>query len=283
MKKSASIWLVTNAASGSNNPEALAALERAARDAGISIGRTIHFPADELPSAAGLDDAGIETVAVFAGDGTVNALIRSLYGWEGAVLVLPGGTKNLLFHRLHGQRELSEIFRALARGETQRSRPGIVRCPQGDGLAGLMAGPGTAWYDVREAMRQADLAAVASGAAQAIGASLAAPMIACSDPALGRKEGYPLIMLTPRDDGFAVDAYHAETVQDFLAQGLALLRREFRDGPSERLGIVPEIELASVSGDPLGLLIDGEKVDCAAKERFRLVPCEVDLLSTESS
>ncbi|OJW70813.1 MAG: hypothetical protein BGO57_16030 [Sphingomonadales bacterium 63-6] len=283
MKKSASIWLVTNATSGSNNPEALAALEKAARDAGISIERTIHFPDDDLPSATELDDAGVDTVAVFGGDGTVNALIRSLYGWRGAVLVLPGGTKNLLFHRLHGQRDLGEIFRALALGEVRRSRPGIVRCPQGDGLAGLMAGPGTAWYDVREAMRQADLAAVASGAAQAIGASLAAPMIACSDPALGRKEGYPLIMLTPHDDGFVVDAYHAETVQDFLAQGLALLRREFRDGPSECLGIVPEIELASVSGDPLGLLIDGEKVDCAAKERFTLVPCEVDLLSTEES
>ncbi|HZF46824.1 MAG TPA: diacylglycerol kinase family protein [Sphingomonadaceae bacterium] len=283
MKKSASIWLVTNAASGSNNPEALAALEKAAGDAGISIERTLHFPAAELPSAAELDEAGIETVAVFAGDGTVNALIRSLYGWGGAVLVLPGGTKNLLFHRLHGQRSLGEIFGALARRKAKRVRPGIVRCPQGDGLAGLMAGPGTAWYDVREAMRQADLAAVASGTAQAIGATLAAPMIACSDPALGRKEGYPLIMLTPRDDGFAVDAYHAETVQDFLAQGLALLRREFRDGPSDRLGVVPEIELASVLGETLGLLIDGEKVDCAAKVRFRLVPCEVDLLSTEAS
>ncbi|MCB5425401.1 diacylglycerol kinase [Altererythrobacter sp. CC-YST694] len=283
MKKSAPIWLVTNAASGSNNPEALAGLEKAAQEAGINIERTIHFPADELPSAAELDAAGLEVVAVFAGDGTVNALIRSLYGWGGAVLVLPGGTKNLLFHRLHGQREPREIFAALALEEARRVRPGIIRCPQGDGLAGLMAGPGTAWYDVREAMRQADLAAMASGTAQAIGATLAAPMIACSDPALGRKEGYPLIMLTPQSGGFVVDAYHAETVQDYLAQGLALLRREFRDGPSDRLGLVPEIELASVSGEPLGLLIDGEKVDCAARVRFRLVPCEVDLLSTETS
>ncbi|OYX61860.1 MAG: hypothetical protein B7Y88_14955, partial [Sphingomonadales bacterium 32-64-17] len=278
---SLSIWLVTNAASGSNGKDKLAALAKAAEGAGVVFSRTIHFPEDDLPTAAELDGAGIKIVAVYAGDGTVNALVTSLYGWSGSVLVLPGGTKNLLFHRLHGQRDVSEVLAALVRGMARTVRPGVVRCPQGDGLAGLMAGPGTAWYDVREAMRKADLAAVASGTAQAIEASVAAPMITCVDPKLGRPEGYPLIMLTPRENGFAVDAYYAETVQDYLVQGLALLRREFRDGPSELLGVVAELELASVAGDPLGLLIDGEKADCGPRVCFTLVPCEVDLLATE--
>lgn len=283
MSKHTPFWLVTNAASGSNSKLGLAALHKAAGKAGIAFDRTFHFPDDALPTAAQLDRAGVEVLAVFAGDGTVNALVRSLYGWDGAVLVLPGGTKNLLFHRLHGQQDIAAVLGAVARGAARRVRPGIVRCPQGDGLAGLMSGPGTAWYDVREAMRKADLAAVASGTAQAIEASVAAPMIACTDPPLGRREGYPLIMLTPRDDGFAVEAYYAETVQDYLVQGLALLRREFRDGPSELLGVVRQVELACVSGDPFGLLIDGEKVDCGAAVRFTLVPCEVDLLATDPS
>ncbi|HTN14972.1 MAG TPA: diacylglycerol kinase family protein [Sphingomonadaceae bacterium] len=283
MAKRIPFWLVTNAASGSNGQHGLARLKKAAKKADITFERTIHFPEETLPSAAELDRAGVETLAVFAGDGTVNALIRSLYGWGGSVLVLPGGTKNLLFHRLHGKRDIADVLEAVAHGAARRIRPDIVRCPQGDGLAGLMAGPGTAWYDVREAMREADFAAVASGTAQAIEASVAAPMIACIDPLLGRPEGYPLIMLTPGDDGFAVDAYYAETVQDFLVQGLALLRREFRDGPNERLGVVRELELACVTGDPFGLLIDGEKVDCGAKVRFALVPCEVDLLATAAS
>ncbi|KPL69102.1 diacylglycerol kinase [Erythrobacter sp. SG61-1L] len=283
MTKPLLIWLVTNAASGSNGKDRLAALEKDAEAAGIEFARTIHFPEESLPRPADLDAAGVEIIAVFAGDGTVNAVVTSLYGWGGSVLVLPGGTKNLLFHRLHGQQDLADVFEGVVEGRARRVRPGIVRCAQGDGLAGLMAGPGTAWYDVREAMRNADLAAVASGTAQAIEASVAAPMIACTDPRLGRPEGYPLIMLTPHDNGFAVDAYYAETVQDFLVQGLALLRREFRDGPSELLGVVPELKLASVSGDPLGLLIDGEKVDCGSKVRFTLVPCEVDLLATGPS
>ena len=32
------------------------------------------------------------------------------------MLVLPGGTMNLLYHRLHGERTLEEVVAAVARG-----------------------------------------------------------------------------------------------------------------------------------------------------------------------
>jgi hypothetical protein len=276
------VCLVTNAASGSNQESARLALEQALGEAGLRIARQVSFPDEPLPSAAELDAASIDCVAVFAGDGTANALVTSLYGWGGAVLVLPGGTMNLLYHRLHGEREVAEVLEAAVAGKARRRRPGILRCDNGDGLSGVMAGPGIEWNKVREALRNTDIAGVAAGTAQALGKSVAAPMIACSDPPLGRAEGYPLIMLTPGRSGFAVDAYHAETLEDYLAQGLALLRRNFREGPHETIGNVGELTITNVSGEPVGLLVDGEAADAGSAIRFVLAPCEVDLLATQA-
>lgn len=275
-----SLWLVINAASGSNEEDSAARLEECCARSGIRIERILRFPDDDLPSAQVLDAAGMPLVAVFAGDGTVNTLITSLYGWGGAVLVLPGGTKNLLFRRLHGERRAQEVLDAVAAGAVRRHRPPVIRCERGDGLGGVMAGPGTAWADVREAMRRADLAAMASGAAHAIEQSLAAPTIVCRDPALGREEGYPLLELTPGETGFAVDAYYSETVADYLAQGLALLKFDFREGPSDRLGEPVRLTVENRASQPIGLLIDGEPAEGGPQVRFELAACEVDLLAT---
>jgi hypothetical protein len=272
------IWLVRNEASGSNGAQALAALEVCCGKAGLRIRRQICFPDEDLPSAAELDSAGIGLVAVFSGDGTVNALVAHLAGWGGEVLILPGGTMNLLYHRLHGEREMEEVVRLAVAGEAVARRPGVIRCPQGTAFADLLAGPGTSWHDVREAMREADVLAVADNAAHALEETLAEPGIACRE--VGRRQGYPLVMLTPHDAGIEVSGFHAETPGEYFAQGWALLRRNFREGPHDALGLLPQVTLASTDGTPFGLLLDGEKAEAPGAERFVLARCEVDLLAT---
>lgn len=274
------IWLVVNEASGSNDEEAHAELEQCCGSAGFVVERTIRFPDEPLPGPDALDDAGTALLAVFAGDGTVNSVIGALAGWGGAVLVLPGGTMNLLYHRLHGARGMDEVARIAAAGEAKRCRPPVIGCRQGTALADLLAGPGTSWYDVREALRSADVVAAADSAAHAMGETLAAPGIACRNPPLGRAEGYPLVMLTPAEDGIRISGFHAETPADYLKEGWALFRHRFREGPHDDLGLVEQITLASSEGEPFGILLDGERSEAAAEEVFRLVPCEVDLLAT---
>jgi hypothetical protein len=274
------IWLVVNDASGSNDEQAVAALEESCGGAGLALERVVRFPEQPLPTPAGLDDAGIELVGVFAGDGTVNALVNRLAGWGGAALVLPGGTMNLLFHRLHGERELDEVVGLVAAGAAKTVRPGVITCRAGTALADLLAGPGTRWYEVREAMREADVLAVAGSAAQALGETLGRPGIVCREPVTGRAEGYPLIMLTPTEGGIRVSGFYAETPGEFLEGSWALLRRSFREGPHDELGLVDRITLASTMDEPFGVLIDGEKAESPGSEEFRLVPCAVDLLAT---
>lgn len=274
------IWLVTNPASGSNDEAALAVLDEAFENAGCRIGRKLAFHQDGPPGPADLRAAGIDRVAVFTGDGTINAVVTGLYGWDGAVLVLPGGTMNLLARRLHGDADAAEIIARAGAGKARRMRPQIVRSRCGDGLTGILAGPGTSWNDVREAMREADVLGLVSSAAEAIGESTGSPKVVCRDPACGRSEGYSLIMVTPEDDALEVDGYYAESFADYAKQGIALLRRNFRDGPHEWLGRHPTLRLACAEGGPMGLLIDGEPREGAAMESFTLAPCEVDLLAT---
>ena len=274
------IWLVRNEASGSNDEDALAALEGCCAEAGFRIARQTCFPDEPLPGPDELDAAGIDLAAVFTGDGTANSLITALAGWGGAVLVLPGGTMNLLYHRLHGNRDMAEVFALAAAGEARRRRPGVIRCPQGTAMVDLLAGPGTSWYEVREAMRDADMLAVADSAAHALEETLGEPGIACRE--VGRAEGYPLVMLTPHDEGIEISGFHAETPGELVAQGWALLRRNFREGPHDVLGLLPRLMLESTDGEPYGLLLDGEKAEAPGAQEFVLAPCEVDLLATEA-
>jgi len=274
------LWLVNNTSSGSNDDAALAALEKCCGEHGFRVAHRTVFPAQELPAPAMLDAAGIDTVVVFAGDGTVNSLIAALTGWGGAVLVLPGGTMNLLYHRLHGEQALEEVVAAVATGKANRRRPGVIRSRHGDAYAGVLAGPGTSWGRVREAMREYAVVELAAETVKAIQETLTGEMIACVEPKLGRPEGYPLVNLTPHDRGIEVEGYLSTTPGEYLEQAWALLKRNFREGPHDILGVANEVRLVSTQGNAFGLLIDGEQAECGAEEVFRLASCEVDLLAT---
>ena len=274
------IWLVNNVSSGSNDDAAIAALEACCREHGLQIAHRTVFPAQDLPTPALLDAAGIGLVAVFAGDGTINGLIGALAGWRGALLVLPGGTMNLLYHRLHGEKALEQVIAAAARGDVVTRRPGMIRCAYGDAYAGMLAGPGTSWGRVREAMREAAVVELAESTVVAIDETLSGEMLACVEPRLGRREGYPLLCLEPGDAAIEVVAYYAETAAQYLEQAWALVRRNFREGPHELLGHARAVRLASTRGNPFGLLIDGEQAEAAPEVEFALAAAEVDLVAT---
>ncbi len=274
------IWLVSNPASGGNDEAALGALRQCCGERGVHVARHTVFPDQALPTPAMLDAAGIGCVAVYAGDGTVNALIAGLAGWGGAVLVLPGGTMNLLYRRLHGQRTLEETIAALGRGEAVPVRPSVIRSRLGDAYADLLAGPGTSWGRVREALRAADGAELAQSTVGAIDETLTGEQIVCLDPPLGRREGYPLLSFTPGDQGIEVKAYYAEDAGEYLAQTWALLTRDFREGPHELLGTARRLTIAGTQGNAFGLLIDGEQAQAGPRIQLTLAQCEVDLLAT---
>ena len=275
------IWLLCNAESGSNSDAALQTLETYCCDHGFNISRRICFPDQALPTASELEEAGINRLAIFTGDGTLNAAITNLYGWSGSILVLPGGTMNLLSKRLHGDdADLETIVSRIATGAFRTVRPNVARCEAGDALAGLLVGPATAWGDVREAMRDVDVAAVSEEASDAVAQTAGGDKIHCLRPELGRKEGYPLVEITPSHRGMQLDGYYADTTTDYLRHGFSLLRRRFREGPHERLGLVDEMVFESEQKRDIPVLVDGEKGEVSAGSAFTVAECAVDLLAT---
>jgi hypothetical protein len=280
MNANTACWLIVNPASGSNDSSSTDTLTAALTSRGWRINRVLAFPDDPLPTGAALDAAGIEMVVIYTGDGTMNGLIGQLDGWGGAVLALPGGTMNLLPHRLHGDGDIDRILDIVAGGGAQTRRPNCVRCDAGVALAGLLVGPGTAWSRVRESMRNLALADIAKETVEAIRSTTTGPGVTIRGNRLVREEGYPLIELTPGEHGVQIDGYYAQAAADYAGQAWALLRRRFREGPHDRLGIAESITIASTDGSPLACLIDGEPAECPSGSRFVVEPCGVDLLAT---
>lgn len=273
-------WLCVNAASGSNNEAAMAAVTQAFEAVNAAPARIIDLAEGALPQRRELAEGNVARLAIFAGDGTTNAVVTALEGWDGQILVLPGGTANLLARSLHGDRDALTIVHALPRLTPLRRH--CIRSSQGTGLIEVLAGPGATWSDVREGLREGDLPGIAASTATAIRQSTAGPMVAIVEPRLGRPDGYSGVRIEAAEQGLLIEGYGADTVADYLRQGLALLRRDFRQGPHEELGAAPEILCRSLGDGPIELMIDGERRTGGREERFSLAELQVDLLASSA-
>jgi len=268
------LWLVANSASGSNSASSIRAVTEALASACVPPDRVIDGQ-NGLPERADLERAGVRRLAVFAGDGTVSSLAAAIEGWDGALLVLPGGTANMLARALHGEREAPQIAASLPRLATTRRT-----CIRSNGLTALvevLVGPGATWSDVREELREGGVGDVAGATMAAIRESTSGPMVALTEPALGRADGYAGVRLEVAGSGMAVEGYGAETVGDYLKHGIALLRRDFRKGPHEELGCHRQVSCRSVGDAPLPLMVDGERREGGVEQRFFLADFALDL------
>lgn len=273
------LWLVTNTASGSNTEAAVDELAASLRAAGCGADRTICFPDEDLPKAAELNAAGVKTLAVFTGDGTINAVATALEGWGGAILVLPGGTQNLLSKALHGDVPAEAITGSLTSGNFRRIRRHAVRTSQGTGLIEVLAGPGAMWADVREGLRDFDIGAIAETFGNALRETREGPGVRLVDPAAGKPDGYRAIRLAPDGDKMEADGYDSEDFADMAAQGFAILvKRDFRQGPHDELGHFAKVTVAS--DGPIALMIDGERREGGQNEQLICDEFAVDFIAT---
>jgi hypothetical protein len=278
--KPSSVWLVHNESSGSNDEDALAALRDAIGGSALTLVGETCFPRDEPPAPDALDANGVDTLAVFAGDGTISSVVAKTAGWQGTILPLPGGTMNMLARRLHGDATAAEIIGRFADGIVNRVHPTVLVSAHAIGLTGALAGPGTAWAEVREAMREPTIKTLVDTASEAISSSAGGAKVVCKDADCGREEGYTAITLTPRDNGIEGAGYYSESLVDMARHGVALLQRDFRNGPHESLGRHERLTIACPDGEPMGLLIDGESYDGGVEEEFKLGTSEIAFWAT---
>ncbi|AZI36025.1 hypothetical protein NT2_04_03230 [Caenibius tardaugens NBRC 16725] len=270
-------WLVLNTASGSHDDERQAELLHGLEQAGHAPARIVDCSQDDLPGVEELDGAGVALLVVHGGDGTINSAIDKVQGWRGKVLPLPGGTANLLCRDLFDETEIGDILGHLGGGRLSTVRRTCVR---GDGwiaLAEVLAGPGAAWADVREDMRDGNIADVVKGTIDAASASTTGPMVVLENPAVGREEGYSGLRMVPEAAGMVVDGYGAAELGDYLKQAVAIIGRDFRNGPHDELGLHPTVVCRMTEEAPIALMVDGERRDGGLREQFSLAELAVDL------
>jgi len=145
------LWFITNPNSGSATHEKCAALEAVFDERGLKLAGRTAFPDQPIPSVGDLQ--GVDTVVLFAGDGTINAALCALAEWDGAFLILPGGTMNLLAKALHGDAEPADIIHAAHEGGRRVALPYVEAGPH-RAFVGLILGPAAHWGRAREAARK---------------------------------------------------------------------------------------------------------------------------------
>ncbi|MEP7350397.1 MAG: diacylglycerol kinase family protein [Sphingorhabdus sp.] len=247
--------LIVNSKSGSAQAVGDRELRRSLRLAGLDIVKHVRFPDEDLPDRSSVESAKIEVVAILSGDGTISSLCQQLAGWDGAILVLPGGTMNLLSRSLHGEKTLPELLEELQRASWNANPVPVVCLGKREVFTGLTVGPSARWGEVREGIRQGDVAELAETVPVAWSETLAQSgvWIDC-----GPEEAYAGIFVEPVDgETLSVTAFRANNLGDMVGHGIAWLRRDFREGPRDDLGMMRNVTISG-DGRETGMLIDGE-------------------------
>jgi len=280
MKDKSACWLIVNPASGDGFEQEADRVAALLNDRAWFVSRRITFPDTMLPTREDLDAEGVELAVVFAGDGTANAVLHHLRGWRGRVLVLPGGTMNLLATRLHGTAQTDQILDVVAANGASARSIATVRHEAGAAFAELLVGPGTCWHQVRETMREGPITDVATEAIEAMRTTTDAPGVQVKDTPRARAAGYPLVAIVPGEFGLQIDGYYAEQPLEFAAQAWQTVRRRFREGPHDRIGLADRVAIASADGSPVPCLSDGEPMQIPSGYEFTAGRSEVKLLAT---
>lgn len=224
----------------------------------------------------GPDDLGdSDTVVLFAGDGTINAALCRLEGWGGQVLILPGGTMNMLAKRLHGEADPHAIVHA-AHDRLRTVPLPCVEVGRVRAFVGLIAGPVTAWAEAREAARASNLAELPAKAIEAWSASWDGDVaLHDGDRLLGR---YRSVFVEPRNGGLSATGVAAHHLTDLGRVGWAWLTGDWRHSGNVDETLTQAALLTSAGG--VSALVDGEPVMLASPASLRAGTSKLRFVTT---
>jgi hypothetical protein len=247
-------WLIVNPGSGSTSDARVAAIVDGLQRIGMSLAGRTAFPAEPLPDAAFLAGRGIETVVIFSGDGTINAVARHLTDWPGRLLPLPGGTMNLLAKCLHGDRNPDAIVEALA--DARPVRLPVVEAGGERAFCRLIAGPLAAFAFAREAARVSDVARGWRAIRYAIARSRTGSIQVTGVPGVAA-DARKAVVVYPQPDALAIAAVGLPSLLAGARIGVAFMSGEFRDAPDVATGSAAAFTVNSAR--TLHCLFDGEE------------------------
>jgi diacylglycerol kinase family enzyme len=259
------LWFITNPNSGTTSRAKCAALETVFEERGLTlVGRT-EFPDQELPTGAALTRKKVDTVVLFAGDGTINAALCALGTWKGSFLILPGGTMNLLAKALHSDLDPHAIVHA-AQDETRRVALPFVEAGAHRAFVGLILGPAAAWGRAREAARKGKVGRLLQAARAAWRKTFHRDGIRI-EGAPGLRHHYQAVFVTPDFEGLEVTVVDAREWREIAQLGWDWLTG---DWVAARAVTETRADNLRIKGTrPVLALFDGEPVTLDPRETIR--------------
>jgi len=259
------LWFITNPNSGTTSQAKCDALEAVFQERGLTLAGRTEFPDQSLPSGAKLTRNKVDTVVLFAGDGTINAALSALAKWKGSFLILPGGTMNLLAKALHSELDPHKIVHAAQDSERRVMLP-FIEAGENRAFVGLILGPAAAWARAREAARKGKVGRLVQTARSAWRRTFSRRGIRV-EGAASLTHHYQAIFVTPADDGLEVNAVDARDWGSIARLGWDWLTGDWVAG---RAVTETHAQTLRVKGtQPVLALFDGEPVMLDPRQTIR--------------
>jgi diacylglycerol kinase family enzyme len=211
------LWFITNPNSGTATLAKCEALEAVFEERGLKLAGRTEFPDQPLPTGDELNGAGVDTVVLFAGDGTINAALSALEQWEGAFLILPGGTMNLLAKGLHSETDPHKILHAAHACDRRVALPYVI-AGEHRAFVGLILGPAATWFRAREAVRKGKVGRLFAATRGAWRRTFGERGIRV-EGAAGLGDSYQAVFVTPDLKGLEVAAVDARDWRSIVELG----------------------------------------------------------------
>lgn len=257
------LWMITNPSSGSASEAKCAAIEAIFEEKGMAlVGRTT-FPDEGLPAVEDLVSAEVDTVVLFAGDGTVNAAACKYDKWHGKALILPGGTMNVLAKRLHSETDPHDIVHAAHERPVLRTMPFVESGPH-RAFCALIVGPAAAWASAREAVRYRRFKRMLRAARVAWARTWSRGVTVWDGT---RKRGaYKALLIAPEDGWLKITAFSTKNFREVVRLGWEWLTGNWHNAPS--VDDTRSAHITVTGRRALHALFDGEEVKLASPARI---------------
>lgn len=262
-----------NPRSGSVPADARERLNAVLAEAGHGNAELVEAGEDQEHQLREIAAMAPDLFIVWGGDGTLRAALSTVGQVTSNLLLLPGGTMNLLPRTVHGERPWDEIVRDVIRSPRRQTLPaGEVNGHQF--YCAMLAGAPARFAEARESLRRGDIGKAAGEARAAIETLNTLHLDASySDGyafAGGRLPTTSIIgamvgSLTKAGTGMEVAALANPTTGGALNVVWSSFFTDWRNAPGVEVAEASSLEIASADDEEIPVIADGEPVEVGSR------------------
>ena len=226
-------------------------------------------PGDPCAQLRELAGQSPDLFIVWGGDGTLRAALTEAGSKTSNLLLLPGGTMNLLPRILHGEKGWEDVLRDVIRSPRRKTLPAGEVNGQAFYCA-MLAGAPARFAEAREALRRGDLGKAAGEARAAIDVLNTLHMgarysngYAFANERLPTSSviGAVIGALTKSGEGMEVASLANPTTGGALNVVWTAMFTDWRTAPGVTVAPATSLEIASEDGEQIPVIADGEPTD----------------------